>query len=101
MQAILAIEGRPQHQQFIQGQAQGVDIRQGIALPAEALRRHVAQRADEVAGVGQGRVLRLDEAEVAHPEHAGGVQEQVGRLDVAVNDAVGVGIGQRLGHLQP
>ena len=41
----------------------------------------------------------LGQAEVGDPDGARGVQQQVGRLDVAVQDALGVGVGQGLGRL--
>ena len=49
---------------------------------------HVAERAQQVAGHGQaGVVLELGQAEVGDPEVAAVVEQQVGRLDVAVDDA--------------
>ena len=42
-----------QRQQLVEGQAQRVDVAAGVALPLERLGRHVAQRAQEVAGAGQ------------------------------------------------
>ena len=46
-----------------------------------------------------GLVVGLGQAEVGHPDGAAGVQQQVRRLDVAVEDALLVGVLQRLGHL--
>ena len=68
--------------------------------PCEPLRGHVAQRADDVAGCGQA----LGPRRLARPKSVTqtlpcGVEQEVRRLDVAVQDALGVGVGQRLGHL--
>ena len=49
------VEGRPQRQQLVEGQAQGVDVGAGVPLAAEPLRGHVAERAQDVAGVRSGR----------------------------------------------
>ena len=49
--------------------------------------------------VGPSRPLGLGQAEVGHPGDAPGVHQDVRRLDVAVEDALAVGVGQRLGHL--
>ena len=53
--------------------------------------------------VRPGVALDLGQAEVGDPELALGVEQEVGRLDVAVEDAAGVGVVQRLGglHAEP
>ena len=62
--------------------------------------RHVPQRADNVAGARQLiAALGLGQAEVGDPDLALSVQQQVGGLDVAVEDALLVGILQSLRHL--
>jgi hypothetical protein len=53
-----------------------------------------------IARFGQvGAVLELGQAEVRHPDVAEGVEQEVRRLDVAVQDVAGVGIGQGVGDL--
>jgi hypothetical protein len=42
---------------------------------------------------------RLGQPEVGHPDVAAIVQQQVGRLDIAMEDALAVGILQGLGYL--
>ena len=44
-------------------------------------------------------VLGLGQAEVGDPDLALGVEQQVGRLDVAVEDALLMSVFERLGHL--
>ncbi len=68
--------------------------------PELLLRAGVAQGADHLAGLGQPEVAaKLSDAEVGHPELPAQVEEQVGRLDVAVNDAHLMSVLQRLGGL--
>ena len=93
------VERRPERQQLVEGQPQRVDVGAGVALAAEPLGRHVAERAQDVAGLGQAVVLRLGQAEVGDPDDARVVEQQVRRLDVAVDDAAGVGVGQPLRRL--
>ncbi len=64
-------------------------------------RRHVGDGAAErgrVRGVALGGERGV---EVGEERPAESVQEHVGRFDVAVQDAVVVGMGQRLGHARP
>ena len=94
------LERRPQRHQLVERQAQAVHVGPRVALPREPLRGHVADGAQDVAGVRQVVGLgRLGQAEVGHPDVAVVVQQEVRRLDVAVEDALAVGVLQRLGHL--
>ena len=64
------------------------------------LRRHVSHRAHDVAGVGH--VVGVDglcQAEVGDPDVAASIQEQVRRLDVAMEDSLCVRMGQSIGNL--
>ena len=55
----------------------------------EPLRGHVADRADDVAGVRQVVALdRLGQPEVGDPDGALSVEQKVGGLDVAVEDTL-------------
>ena len=80
---------RLQREQFVERQAEAVEITPRIAPPAEPLGGHVTERANEVAGTAQvvvGDGLR--KAEVGHPDHSGSVEQQVRGLDVAMPDAL-------------
>ena len=91
-------------ERLVEHQGQGVDV--GLAVHRLALGRlgrHVAGRAHHGAGrLGVGRLGQgAGHAEVGHPDQALLVEEQVGRLDVAVDQAPGVRVGQALRHLGP
>ena len=67
---------------------------------AHLLGRHVVEAADQRAGVGDARVGELGDAEVEDLEPAAALLDhQVGRLDVAVDDVEGVGVGQAVAEL--
>ncbi len=93
------VERRPQRQELVKGQPQPVDVGARVAPSLESLRGHVAQCSQEIAGPGQAVVLALGQPKVGHPHRSLLVQHQVGRLDVTVQHAAGMGVGQRLGDL--
>ena len=98
--ALLLVEGRPHRQQLVERQAQGIHVGAGVAPAVEGFGRHVPERAQDVAGVRQVLlVVRLGQAEIGHPDHPGGVQQEVRRLDVAMEHALGVGVLQGVGDL--
>ena len=93
-----------------QDAAQRVDVGAAVQVAAlDLLGGHIRDRAHELVGGGQGRlrllgVHLLDQPEVAQVAVAvaagrAGGEEDVGRLDVAVDQAAGVGGVQRAGHL--
>ena len=73
---------------------------QDAAVSLGLLRAHVAERAQDVASHGQIRpALRLRQPEVGDQETPLGVDQQVRRLDVAVDHAQLMGMLQGLGRL--
>ncbi|MCG3180811.1 MAG: hypothetical protein BIFFINMI_03174 [Phycisphaerae bacterium] len=98
--AVALVERRAERQQLVERQPEAVDVAAAVGASGEPLRRRVAQRAGDLpAGRRVGRLDRLGQSEVGHPDHAAGVQQQVGRLDVAVQRALRVGVGQGVGDL--
>ena len=94
-------ERRAQRQHLVERQPQPVDVATAVGPAAEALRGHVPQRADDVPLVGQlHRVVRLRQPEVGDPGGPLRVQEDIRRLDVAMQDALVMRVVQRLGDLQ-
>ena len=62
--------------------------------------RHVVQRPDHLAGVGQPGLTGVSDAEVEDLHCAGGVFEHdVRRLDVTMDDARLVGAAERIAHV--
>ena len=97
---LLLDKGRLQHQQLVQRQPKRVDIATGIVPAIKGFRRHIAERAEDVAAVGQVLlVLDLGQAKVGHPDGAARIQQQVRRFDIAVQDALLVRVLQGVGDL--
>ena len=96
--------GRPQRQQLVERHAQRVDVGAVVddhPLGQRLLGAHVAERAEQVAGHRQpGVALDAGQAEVGDPEVAARVDQQVRRLDVAVQDPLLVRVLERLGRLE-
>ena len=99
--AIGGLVGRAQSHQLIEREAQAVEVGPRVAPPREAFRGHVANRAQDIAGAGQILGLeRLGQPEVGHPDVSLRVQQQVRRLDVAMENALPVGVFERQGDLK-
>ncbi len=92
-----AQQRRPAGEQLVEDGAQAVNVRGGgQPLPGGAglFRGHVRGRADDGLGLGQAAFLleALGQAEVGELRIARAVQQHVGRLEVAVQDAALVGV---------
>ena len=94
----VARERRPARQAVVEKHAHGVDVApRRRVLPFELLRGHVAGAAHDLAGLGR-RVVLLDDAGDAEVRDLDGpfpLKKDVGRLDVTVDDAPPVGVGER------
>ena len=93
-------KSRLERRQFVKRQAQRVDIRAGVTGPVQSLRR-------KVSGVSRRCLLRWSDRcrwfyqpEISDPDGPAGVQQEVGGLDVAVDDSLAVGISQSRGDLR-
>ncbi len=100
-----AVKRQPAGQQFVEDDAEGIDIAAGVGgvtVAGRLLGRHVRQRAENVA-VGGRRAGRLrqeiqpGQAEIEDVRPAVGVDEDVARLEIAMTDALPVGMLDRLG----
>ena len=92
-------------QQFVQDGTQAVDIAgdRGLGRPAPGhFRRQVVGGAENGEGMGEAAVLvgQPGQPEIGHVRLANGVEEDVGRLEIAVEDAVLVGKMDRTGDLR-
>ena len=89
---------------LVQGQGQGVDVRLGAGrLTLSLLWRHVGEGADDVAWGGQSGGLREARDTEIHQLGAElplGRDDDVLRLDVAVNDAARMGMVERLAEVR-
>ncbi len=84
-------------EQFVQEHTERVQVG-GRPQPAfeDLFRRHVLRRADDPTRGGRRPVEEFRDPEVGHLHQAGGVEQNVVRLDVAVQHALGMCTGQRL-----
>ena len=93
-------ECRLQREQFVKRHAQRIDVAARVRLSGEPFGRHVLQRADEIAGLRQiGAFDDLGHTEIGDPNEAPVVQKQIGRLDVAMKNALRMRVFQRVTYL--
>ena len=96
-----AVERELPGEHLVEDDAERPDVGAGVdVLAAELFGRHVGDGADGAAGAGQaGLAGDLGQAEVGDAGRPVLGDEDVGRLDVAVDDAARVGGGQAVGDL--
>ena len=100
------LERRPARHQRIERRPEGIHVSRRphvTALAAGLLRRHVARRPHDLARAGQPAVglQLLGQPEVGDPRVAVLVEQNIGRLQVAVDHAALVGVLDGLAHLRP
>ena len=87
-------------QQFVQDDAKTVDVGPVIdALALDLFGTHVSQSAERDGPTLSPVVGRTGDAEIGQQRPAVAVDQDVARLDVPVDEALPVGVGQRLGDL--
>src|SRR5262249_22478383 len=70
------------------------------ATSQSLLGTHVTQSSQQVAGASQAHfILKTSQTEVGDPEVASGVDEEVSRFDIAVEDSQAMSVLERLGGL--
>ena len=109
---LLLAEGCGPGEQFIEQHAQRVDVRAGVDVQIaqlRLLRTHVGGSADEVGIASKERLFRqllvggLGDAEVDHLGHRLAIMvrdHDVGRFDIPVDNALLVGVLDRLADLK-
>src|SRR5262245_206395 len=97
--AVGSLEYRSQRQQFIKSGAERVNIAAVIdhtAANQDLFGAGVTERANQFARACEPRVAgHLSETEVRNPDAAMRVEQQVGGLDVAMDDSDRMGVFQR------
>jgi len=99
----LALERRRARQRFVEDAAETVEVgRRRGRLPHRLLGRHVRGGAENCPGLRQVLALvvaRVPEVEQLRPRIPARPHDDIRRLEVAVDDALGVDGRQRVGHL--
>ena len=99
---VLALERQLADGELVEHDADGEHVGAEVERPAlDVLGRHVRRRAEQLAGHGQPlEVDHVRDAEVHQLHDAVGPDHDVLGLDVAVQDAAGVRVGERARDLR-
>ena len=96
---LVAHEGRPPGHELVEDRAERVDVREVVDLGQVAvglLWGHVGRRAHDLTGLGQPLPFRVEgQPEIGHEWLPVVPEEDVRRLEVAVQDTLGVAVGDR------
>ena len=96
------VEGRAQGQQFVESQAQAVNVTAPVRNAVELLRGHITKGPNHVSGPGQVLLLgQLGQAEVRHPYGSRPSQNEVARLDIAMQGSLSMRVMNGRRRLHP
>ena len=96
----LTREARAKRHHLVKCRPQRVNVAPGVREAVESLRGHEPQCPDQVMRVREVfRLFELCQSEVGDPDVSQPVEDQVRRLDIAMEHAWLVGIGERVGDL--
>ena len=94
-----AVRRRSAREHLEEQRPHGVDVRRhGRRAPRPLLGRHVRSGADRTRRRGAGEVTEVGRAEVREARRPRAVEQHVGRLDVAMEDAEPMGLPRRGEH---
>ncbi len=85
-------------EQLVQNHSHGPEIRATVhqmRIAADLFRRHVFLRAGNLAFVCRLIVVGQSEAEVGNLRATGGIEQDIGGLEVAMGKTFSMGLGQR------
>ena len=100
LELVLTLERVTKGQQLVERRTQRVDVTATVRDAPEPLGGHVPQGPDQVLRLRKVvPLLELGQAEVGDPDVPQRIQDQIGRLDVAVQDASLVRVSQGVGDL--
>lgn len=95
----LSSECRAPGRQLVENETQSVHVAPLVEVSFQSLGRHVPESSDDIALLGKALVtLDLAQPEVRETRGSSPIQEDVGWLDVSMEDALGVGIREGLGE---
>ena len=100
---VTTVEGGPQGQKLVERHAERINVGSLVDDPSPGqglLGAHVTERTDHVAGMSQAEITgKPRQSEIGDPERTIRVDQQVGRLDVAMEDAQTMGVVKCIGRL--